>query len=737
MPEAIGAALIAVVPELGAAVFGSVTLGSILGYGVTTVGVLAAEYGVGYLAKSLAGTPGATAAGSAVLAADGQVNVRQAIMARRRSYGRVLVGGVVAYENAKLISSPSRGLWVWLLQGQGEIDAIEQHWLADEVVTVQDSDGQVITGTVATYCYIFKSLGTASQAAPAELVSAFPGQFTTDHRCRSVPWVVVKYVGPSTSADQQKYFPYGPPPYRALQRAALVYDPREGGQTANGSPDDPRSANWTWSRNAALIILDYLRHPDGWSRRTSRAMVPIAQFRAADWTAFANLCDEAVTLKAGGSTPRYQLNGTYEMTSSPKDVLQGMLDACDAELYRHGDGTIGIRGGAWTAPSVTITNNDLLSYSLRSGQRKASSCNIVRARYVSSANEYQSVDMDPWLDQTNIDLRGEELAVSLDLGWIANHSQARRIAKIQAAKRNPDWLGTIITGPRGLLCFNERTITLQITELGINQSFLVTSFEPSSDLSRVQIGVAALDSSAYSWTASTEEGTAPAISSIVGEIGDNDVYTKILLHMNGSNGGTTFADDNAGGASHTWTPTNAVTTTASKKFGTASMRATAGFISTPAAADFNLGMQDWTIDFCFNRNGNNGERGLFGQGDGTPAGDSILASFDASNIGRFAISNGASYIPLNFDVAITDSNWHHCAIERGGNFVGLWLDGRETSASAFSASIPASSNDFIIGKRGSVAGVAAYSGDIDEFRFSLGITRWNTGIFTPPAAEYA
>jgi hypothetical protein len=85
----------------------------------------------------------------------------------------------------------------------------------------------------------------------------------------------------------------------------------------------------------------------------------------------------------------------------------------------------------------------------------------------------------------------------------------------------------------------------------------------------------------------------------------NDSFTKILLHMDGANGGTTFTDANVGGSAHTWTANSATTSTGTLKFGTASENCGAGvgWIDTPDSADFTLGSGDFTIDFWFNRQG--------------------------------------------------------------------------------------------------------------------------------------
>jgi hypothetical protein len=83
----------------------------------------------------------------------------------------------------------------------------------------------------------------------------------------------------------------------------------------------------------------------------------------------------------------------------------------------------------------------------------------------------------------------------------------------------------------------------------------------------------------------------------------NDAFTKILLHMDGTNGSTTFTDTNAGGSAHTWTANgNAQISTAQSKFGGASglFDGTGDYITTPDHADYTLGSGDFTIDLWFN-----------------------------------------------------------------------------------------------------------------------------------------
>lgn len=543
----------------GTAIIGSITLAQVVGYTAITAGSLALSYAANRLFA-----PSAPALGqSAQSGISNQITIRQGLVSRRRSYGRVKIAGAIAFEEVDggavqvaALGFGTRNLWIQQLQGQGEIDAVEEHWIADDQVLL-DGSHKVTNGVFASHLWIKSQLGTADQVTQPSLLAAFTPDITDDHRWRGVPNTLLIFDSPDNAAQAQAQYGTGVPNYRAVQRGALLYDPREGTHVANGDPDDPTASNWEWSDNAALVILDFLRHPDGWRRPKDRAVVPIAKFRVADWIAFADVCDELVDRKGGNPEKRYRLAGTYDLTAPPKVILQGMLDACDAEPYRHKDGTIGVRGGSWVAPDVAIDDDvapGIIEHSLQRGRGKNSACNIIHAKYTSARHDYQQVDMDPWLDQANIDLRGEELAIDLDLSWCPSHSQARRLAKIAMAKRNPQWAGTIVTGPHGLRAFNQRTISATIAELGIEDvSFLLASFQPSEGLDRVSLGISSFDAAAYEWDAATEEGDAPAINVVV--LADSTVPVPtaitVVIAFDGGLGYTV--------ATVTWTNTSGLT----------------------------------------------------------------------------------------------------------------------------------------------------------------------------------
>lgn len=222
--------------------------------------------------------------------------------------------------------------------------------------------------------------------------------------------------------------------------------------------------------------------------------------------------------------------------------------------------------------------------------------------------------------------------------------------------------------------------------------------------------------------------------------GGNDQYTKILLHMDGTNGGTSFPDVNVGGSAHTWTAHSATTVTSGQKFGTAIMQSP--YIDTPASSDFNLGTRDWTIDFWFDMLGLGAgtNRAIAGQvpgGLGPASNTSFFLVFLTTNKIRLTTSDGTTNPLITGSTAITAAGLHHLEICRTGNFLQMYLDGvKDATDVSMSGTIPSSSAKFAVGRAGEDTTNPSFAGLIDEFRLSVGIAR-HTANFTPPTSAYS
>ena len=92
---------------------------------------------------------------------------------------------------------------------------------------------------------------------------------------------------------------------------------------------DPRTSpvGVAYTENAALCIADYLSNPQWGFKAPYGTEIPTAPLIAA-----ANLCDEESPLAAGGTEPRYALNGGFPLTMKRGEVLQNLLTSCAGRL---------------------------------------------------------------------------------------------------------------------------------------------------------------------------------------------------------------------------------------------------------------------------------------------------------------------------------------------------------------------------------------------------------------------
>jgi hypothetical protein len=428
-----------------------------------------------------------------------QAVLNQSVGPRMRGYGRVKIGGTRAFWDSK-----DGILYQIIMCHHGQIDAFEQTWLGDKQVTL-DGSGNVIETPWAGFVTIKLFDGSPSQSAWSDLTGAFSGVWTTDHRLRGIAYVAAIFKSPSNDKYLET-FPEGyNTPIRVVSRLSRVLD--------------TRTSTTAWTENPAMCIRDYLLHPDGY-RLTA------ADLDESSFIAFANVCDQALALAAGGTELRYRIAGLYNLNDDPKDVLSRLLACCDGELHETTEGKIALRGGVWSEATFTITDADILSHSLEQGNDAFSAFNQLRVLYLSPQHDYKTQEAQSWDDLADQALRGL-LSEDFTVDMCPSPSQARRLAKIHRAKMNPQWRGTISTSLVGLNARSQRIIRVVLPELGIDQDFRITSHAIKGDLSGCEIGIASLDASAYAWT-TAEEGTNPPAAQITAPSGALPAPTGLL-----------------------------------------------------------------------------------------------------------------------------------------------------------------------------------------------------------------
>lgn len=454
--------------------FLATTAGTVL-TGVVGVGL---SLGVGYVANALFGPKMPTPA-------DIQGVMRQSVSIRMRHYGRVKVGGPMAF-----IETYQGTLYMIVMHGQGPFDGYEILYLDNRFVEVDGSGGVITLPYHVSNQVVLDRLGTTGQAAIGELITEFPAIWTEDHQLKGVGYTYM-HADSVDPEDVQKVYPNRIPVINRVIRAAKCFDPR-----------DEETA---WTPNAALCLRDYLTHADGMN-------LPQSWIDDDLISTAANVCGENVPIKAGGTINRYNIGLSYALNEEPKDVVGRFLTATDGRLFLTAEGKIGFRAGKWIAPTVSLTDEHVTDYELTDGSGPFRECNEVIVQYTQVPVGYKEATSDPWRDEDSISLLGDVRSKTVPAYEIQHHNHARRIAKLTQIRANPRWQGTIITNLYGLNAWDQRWINLKLDDLDIDTTFEIMG-PPSLDPSTMTLTfqVQSFPSNAYDFDAATEEGTEPTV----------------------------------------------------------------------------------------------------------------------------------------------------------------------------------------------------------------------------------
>lgn len=495
-----------------------ITVGSIVGTVALTGLALALQPGLP--------SPGST-----------KVSVRNPVASRQRHYGRVRVSGVLAELKVSEITGDGI-LYSATMFMTGELDAYEGFQINDQVTRI-DGTGQVTYPGVwndSSRVQLHTHLGTASQTADSRLTTAFPGRWTAAHRLDGIAYVVGKFNGVPIE-DFATVYQSGVPSVSVIIRAAKVWDPRDVGQDA----DDPDT--WTWSQNAALIILDYLRHDDG-----MRQPYALIEPGLDDWIDAADYCDEEVTLLSGDTEPRYQLSGSYNFDEEPKEVLKRMLAPIDGRVRLREDGALVLDVGKFTTPTdnETFSSQDIISFDLSRGAKKGQLKNEIRATYTSPGHNYQTQEADPWRDEDSIELDGLQTGtLALDMAF--SHRQVRQRIKVEAKRQNPEWQGTIVTNARGLNLMGKQYARFIIDDV-LDQTFYIIRSDINLLVGACTFEVVSFSEADYDFDP-VEEGVSPEHEAPGNHgIAVPSGTTEVTITADGAGGGGSATVGGGGGA---------------------------------------------------------------------------------------------------------------------------------------------------------------------------------------------
>ncbi|MGN6270857.1 MAG: phage tail protein [Sphingomonas sp.] len=429
---------------------------------VTAAVSTALSIGAGLVFQALAGKPSTTTTPQ---------TFRQAIANSFIVYGKRRVGGLLIFFHPV---GKSYRYFVIAVAGH-RCKGVVRWWLGDEQVTV-DGSGKVTSGTYANNAWLWFYRGTDDQVAHPTFVAETSGKWTANHRCRGTALIYAKF---NMSKDVVQA---GMPNITAeIEGKDDIYDPRT---DAEG-----------YTRNAALVFNDWMALP-----REEGGFGAYADELDDDWIAAqANICDEDVPLKAGGTEKRYCFDSYITTGAAPSEVRDGFVTCC-AGTYTYSGGKHLMRPGYYVPVSATLEEADLAAgftvNALTPGDQIADQ---VTGTYVNPGDLYQPADVP-----TRSVAADSATQANYDLPHVTSITQGQRVLEILLRKAQAERKVTWPMNIMGIAISAMDTVRCNTAKYGLsNYAFQVASWGLATDFS-VSLTLEETNPDIFYWDSSME-----------------------------------------------------------------------------------------------------------------------------------------------------------------------------------------------------------------------------------------
>ena len=419
-------------------------------------------------------------------------NTRQADAPQEIVYGEVRKGGVITYMEAT--GTDNEYLHMIISLAGHEINSFEAYYLNDQEVTL-DANG-----------FVTESEWIADSDKKV-LIKPFTGSptqnvYTTLNALTDGPTWAGKETGDDTNFRgqgiaclyvrlryDQDVFAQGIPLITVKIKGKKVYD--------------ARNSTTAYSSNAALCVRDYLTARYGLN---SDGDIDDTALQAA-----ANVCDETVTLSAGGTEKRYEMHGALSLAEPPSAILSKMMTSLNGNLF-WGQGKWILKAGDYTTSVETFTLDDLRGpINLDTKHSRRDNFNVVRGLFVSAADDYVRADSPEIRSTTFIaDDGGYENALDLELPLTTSSTMAQRLAKMTLFRSREQMTLSADFSMRAFDVQVGDTVALTIPRYGFSaKEFEVVgwNFKNDQDSGGQTVGLTLRETSsaAFDWNAEEEE----------------------------------------------------------------------------------------------------------------------------------------------------------------------------------------------------------------------------------------
>ena len=443
--------------------------------------------------------------------------VRSPIASRQIIYGTAKVSGVVVYISTT--GNKNENLHMVVALAGHAVEEIGDVYFGEDLA-LTDSGSSANQGRFVGKAQIYKQLGSSTQVAQPQLVSATSGltdgKWTDAHRLRGIAYIYVNLLW-----DTEVYT-NGIPNISAIVKGKVVAD--------------PRYSTTAWSANPALCLLDYLKSDMGLAMDGSE--IDEESFKAA-----ANICDEPVQVLPVSpvtSENRYECNGVLSTSESPDSNIGKMLSSMGG-LIAYSGGKIVLYAAGYRIPTVTLTEKHFaggMSVQTRTSARDR--VNAVKGVYVSEANQWQVSDF-PSIAPSAYYTADNSVRYWRDvvLPFTTSSSCAQRLAVIELRRAREEITFTARFRLEAMQVRAGDTVMITNAKLGWSSKvFEVMEWHFTTEGNPPNIGVEMTmretDSTVYDWTVADEVAVPDSPNTTLPNPYDLSAPTNLTLTANGT-----------------------------------------------------------------------------------------------------------------------------------------------------------------------------------------------------------
>lgn len=434
--------------------------------------------------------------------------IRNATAARQVVYGRARVSGPLVYASS---SGPDRRFLHVVIPVAGHpVAGMDAVWIGDERIAVEDisAGGWVLTDK-------YRRTRLVDPGGPQD------DNFALVEETRSLLRVRF-YDGTQTAADPDLVAESedGWSPQHVLRGTAYLYVRMEydedafrsgfqgAGVELRGKNDilDPRTNVRAYSFNAALVVLDYLRSADGLACADDELDIP-------SFITAANICDELVQITGDGAVGwRYRADGSFDLDSTPLDVVEDMLAACGGTLV-YVEGRYRLHVAAYVAPTDTLGVSDIAgAVDLQTRPPRRELFNAVRGTFLAPDRGYQQSEFPPVTDAGFAAEDGETIHRDIELPFVSDIHQAQRLARLALLRARESLTLRVPVKYAGIRYVVWQMLSVTLPDFGFAaKPFRITdlAFDPATGLLTLTLREESAASYAWTWNQAAAPALAP------------------------------------------------------------------------------------------------------------------------------------------------------------------------------------------------------------------------------------